>query len=267
MVVPIAISVARTRRRRPAFSLIELLVAVAVMTLLVSILLPSLNSAREAARRTVCLSNMSHVGVSLFAYAADNKETGPAIVRPMSNNRSPRTLLSVPDASVQLGRLWPRAVSDPRLFRCPSQRRFEYEDDPRGMGRDYVAGSYAYAVHIPAGRSPRLGAIRHLALAADDFVAGEDHVGLGRYSHRQGYNVLYADGSVSWYADPDESIWKRSIYWDDESDSVNYDSFYSYGKDYVAQAGGSSYGSGGYSRRYDVFKAWHSFCYQKPDPF
>lgn len=267
MRVPITTSGSATRRAWPAFSLLEVLVAVAVMTLLMAILLPSLNTAREAARRTVCLSNMSHVGVSLFAYAADNQEAGPAIVSPMSNKRSPRTLLSVPAASVQLGRLWPRAVSDPRLFRCPSQRRFTYNDDARALRRDYVAGSYAYAVHIPAGRSPRLGAIRHLALAADDFVAGDDHVGVGRFSHRQGYNVLYADGSVTWYADPDQSIWKRNIYWDDETDGINYDSFYSYGKAYVTEPQGNSYGTNGYSRRYDVFKAWHSFCYQKPDPF
>lgn len=259
----------RLSRGRSAlgFSLIEVMVSTAIMVLLLSVLLPSLSNAREAARRTVCLSNMSHVGVSLFAYAADNKEAGPSIMSPLSYNRSPRNLLSVPASRVNLGTLWPRAVSDPRLFRCPSQRRYDHENDTRAMGKEYVAGSYAYAIHIPAGRSPRLGAIRHLALASDDFVAGSDHIGMGRYAHRYGYNVLYSDGSVTWYADPNESIWKRSIYWDDESDEISYDSLYSYGKAYTTQSGNTNSTGGGYGRRYDIFRAWHSFCYQQPDPF
>lgn len=254
--------------RQTGFTLIELTVATAVMAVLVSVLLPSLSNAREAARRTVCLSNMKHVGASLFAYSAVNREDGPSIMTPNAYGKSPRQLLSYPQSVANLGLMWPRMVSDARLFHCPSQSRFTYASDLGRMGRDYVAGSYAYAVHLPAGRSPKLSQIRHLALASDDFVAGSDHIGIGRYSHREGYNVLYTDGSVTWYADPNESIWKRGIYWDDENDDITYEALYHGGESagYDPGPGGGEYGDP-YGRRWDIFKVWRSFCYSQPDPF
>lgn len=68
-----------TRRRLyqvpKAFTLIELLVVVAIIAVLMAILLPSLNLARDAARRTACLSNLRQVGVAERMYAQENNET------------------------------------------------------------------------------------------------------------------------------------------------------------------------------------------------
>jgi prepilin-type N-terminal cleavage/methylation domain-containing protein len=57
------------KRERPAFTLIELLVVIAIIALLVSILLPTLTMAKEAAKSGVCLSNLRAFGPALQLYA------------------------------------------------------------------------------------------------------------------------------------------------------------------------------------------------------
>ena len=59
-------------KRNTGYTLIELLVVVAMIALLVAILVPSLNKARELAKMTVCKSTVKQLGLAFHMYADDN---------------------------------------------------------------------------------------------------------------------------------------------------------------------------------------------------
>jgi prepilin-type N-terminal cleavage/methylation domain-containing protein/prepilin-type processing-associated H-X9-DG protein len=60
-------------RRQAGFTLVELLVVIGIIALLISILLPSLNKAREQARSAQCLSNMRQIGAAMSLFAQEHK--------------------------------------------------------------------------------------------------------------------------------------------------------------------------------------------------
>ena len=117
--------------RRRAFTLVELLVVVAILAVLMALLLPTLASAREKGLRTACLSNLRQIGIAIRAYASDNEGNipygpkAPPFTSPFDlypSTGAPTSLISLgTGAPVGLGLLLEDDLcNQPKALFCPS---------------------------------------------------------------------------------------------------------------------------------------------------
>lgn len=97
-----------------AFTLIELLVVIAIIAILAAILFPVLSQAREAAKRSTCLSNMKQVGLATMMYANDFDDRYPAWAALAPAVNGGNTTFVSPDIQVM-----PYCKND-QVWACPS---------------------------------------------------------------------------------------------------------------------------------------------------
>ena len=69
----------RGRNRLPGFTLVELLVVIGIIALLIAILLPALQKAREQGLRTKCMANHKQLITALIMYSTENKMSVPFV--------------------------------------------------------------------------------------------------------------------------------------------------------------------------------------------
>ncbi len=125
--------------KQRGFTLVELLVVIAIIALLMAILMPALNRARELGRRSVCLGNLKQLALAWIMYTDENASnlvrgiggndiTGPhpldasktiMLEKSWTGNVDPGTNTRAQENELRQGALWDYA-KDEKVYRCPA---------------------------------------------------------------------------------------------------------------------------------------------------
>ncbi len=136
---------ASSRHRRLGFTLVELLVVIAVIGILIALLLPAVQAAREAARRSQCTNHLKQIGLGILNYESTHRVFPPTFTRVPDHHLLTFLLPYVEQQAVYVrytfAKNWSAVENKPArdteiaVFRCPSA------PGGRKYVSDYAAGT------------------------------------------------------------------------------------------------------------------------------
>ena len=211
----------RGQRGDGGFTLVELLVVIAVISLLIAIMLPSLRKARAQAKMVVCGANLNQLGLAISTYANEHEgqiPRGPTCGGPFDFTCAKVATNQLwigegnPDHPLSYngpGALFEGYAPVPKVFYCPADdNRNMVEELPKISTADDAYGSYTYRQldQLPGPRN--LGVLSDLGtneiggvkVRVEALAMDTNSLGPGSFRHTNHktlrVNVLYRDGAV-----------------------------------------------------------------------
>lgn len=202
------------------FSLIDVMVSMAVIAILISLLIPSLKGVRDLADRVVCASNIRQGAIGVQMHADEREGEIPESVSYNALTQriiAPQNLIAVrredaPQSWDGLGWLYRREfLAVPDIYYCPAHsgehpiRR--YRDAWRSPDLDTsVVINYQYRGAGPTASRPRRLTTQLWAMQPGAALVTDGMRTQADFNHIDGTNVLRADLSVSWFTDESGSL-------------------------------------------------------------
>jgi len=164
-----------------AFTLIEMLVTIAIIGILAALLLPLLSKAKEAGKSTACLSNLRQIGLSLQMYVEEHENRMPAMYDALLSSAGPVTNTTTIDIVLT------NYLGNPNILRCPADKPGLFEQ---------TGSSYAWNALLNGQLSDQL-KVFNIAFDPHQIPVVFDKESFHRAKGgKRGVNFLYADGHI-----------------------------------------------------------------------
>jgi prepilin-type N-terminal cleavage/methylation domain-containing protein len=220
---------------RKAFTLVELLVVIAIIGILVALLLPAIQAAREAARRTECSNNLKQLGLAMHSYHDTWKqfplpgmianELGWTVsILPQIEQQAIADRMDYNQGSINSATKMEHATNQIKAFLCPSavaadmKTKFAGEEWPAGSGQLAWTAHY-YGILGPRGTNPMTN-VAYKCVNMTEAFGGECQQGvMWQYASMlsdilDGTSNTYLLGEMSWKDMPYSRAWIRGKFQD-----------------------------------------------------
>jgi len=184
------------------FSLIELLIVIAIMAILFAILLPMLTRAKYIATRSLCLNNLKQNGTAATLFGLDNRGNMPNMNRPTSTQFS---AVYIRRNGVDLRPKFIKYLQAWETWKCPSVPINELPDGPNvyTSGTDVLTtymyyGGYEGQYYKPIYANITLNTAGTPLL--QDLIWEDRNKGLWKYLHEKGRSVPLMGSGAAWQA-------------------------------------------------------------------
>ncbi len=208
---------------RSGFTMMDLMVSMAVISVLIALMLPAIARVRESTHKVICASNMRQLGMGVSVYAQDHRERlpGSVFLAPSRTNASsypsPERMDTVrldgDEFTARRRSLWDglgllyglEYVGAPNIYYCPSHTgNYRLEDAidawNQVQGQTEIIANYLYRGTGPDDSRVLYNIDPTAALVTDSLRSYED------LNHDGGFNILQAGLAVNWFNDVGDQI-------------------------------------------------------------